>query len=477
MERKSGVLMHISSLYGDYSIGSLGKSAREFVDFLSYCNFSYWQTLPFCMTDKFNSPYHSHSAFSLNPYFIDLEILFDKGLCTKGELNTQKQFWPYSCEYERLNKNRLDFLRMISKRVEHKDEIASFIKSKKHIEDFCIFMALKEGNDNNKWNKWNKNTYQNETLFMWEFIHYEFLSQWSEIKSYANKKGIKIIGDIPIYVSYDSSDVWANKNLFLLDDNNYPLSVAGVPPDYFSPLGQLWGNPLYNWTEMEKDGYKWWVDRIEHTLDMFDAIRIDHFRGFESYWSVNYGEKTAKNGKWVKGPGMKLISKINKIASQKLIIAEDLGFITPEVKKLLEDSSYPGTRVFQFAFLDDSDNVHLPHNYTNNTVAYTGTHDNNTLLGYMWELDINNKKRMLDYCNYHLSEWEKGIDSIIRTIYASSAGIVMFPIQDLLLYGSDTRINTPGKTDDNWRFRITKEQLLGIDKEKYKHYNEIYKRI
>lgn len=476
MQRKSGVLMHISSLYGDYSIGSFGKSAKEFVDFLSECKFSYWQVLPFCMADDVNSPYQSYSTFAGNPYFVDLEILKSKGIVTDAELESQRQQQPYSAEYVKLYHTRLNFLKVLSKRVKYVDDVNKFIEENPYIKQFCEFMALKEANDNKPWAEWENEEYSEETLFMWKFIQYEFFTQWANIKEYANNKGIKIIGDVPIYVSLDSADVWANKEQFLLDEKNVPTCVAGVPPDYFCEDGQLWGNPIYDWEAMSKNGYKWWIDRIKHMTNMFDGVRIDHFRGLESYWAVPYGEKTAKNGKWVKGPGMELINKINEVTSDRLIMAEDLGEITAEVEQLVKDSGYPGIRVFQFGFLGDYDNPHMPHNYCNNCVAYTGTHDNNTLLGYLWELDEGNKKRMLEYCNYHSPDWEKGFDSILRSMFASCAGLVILPIQDLLGYGSDTRINIPGKADGNWQFRITKEQLQSIDKNKFRHFNELYKR-
>ena len=476
MERKSGVLMHISSLYGEYSIGSFGKESKEFIDFLAECKFSYWQVLPFCMADDCNSPYQSYSTFAGNPYFVDLEILKSKGLVTTDEINSQRQEQPYSVEYVKLYHTRLNFLKEVSKRVNFKDDVNNFIENNPYLKQFCEFMALKEANDNKPWYQWEINTYSEETLFMWKFIQYEFFAQWAQVKNYANSRGIKIIGDIPIYVSLDSADVWANKEQFLLDEKNAPICVAGVPPDYFCEDGQLWGNPIYNWEEMHKNGYKWWIDRIKHMTNIFDGVRIDHFRGLESYWAVPYGEKTAKNGKWIKGPGMDLINKINEVVGDKLIMAEDLGEITPEVEKLVRDSGYPGIRVFQFGFLGDYDNPHMPHNYCNNCVAYTGTHDNNTLLGYLWELDEGNKRRMLEYCNYHSPDWEKGYDSVLRSIFSSCAGLVILPIQDLLGYGSDTRLNIPGKADGNWQFRITKDQLNSIDKNKFRHFNELYKR-
>lgn len=476
MERKSGVLMHISSLFGEYSIGSFGKAAKEFIDFLAECRFSYWQVLPFCMADDCNSPYQSYSTFAGNPYFVDLEAFFEEGLITREELEMQRQQQPYSAEYVRLFHTRLAFLKEVSRRVKNRDAVESFLRENPYIEEFCRFMALKEANENRPWREWTVDTFDAETLFAWQFTEYAFFAQWAEIKKYANERGIKIIGDMPIYVSLESADVWANREEFLLDGENLPTAVAGVPPDYFCEDGQLWGNPLYNWDAMRKNGYRWWSDRIRHMTRMFDGVRIDHFRAIESFWAVPYGDKTARGGKWVKGPGMELIEVIQKAADGKLMIAEDLGEITPAVEALVRESGFPGIRVFQFGFLGDYDNPHMPHNYSNNTVAYTGTHDNNTLLGYLWELDEGNKRRMLEYCNYHDANWEAGFDSVLRSLYGSSAGLVILPIQDLLGYGSDTRINIPGKPDGNWQFRITREQLQSIDKEKFKHFNALYKR-
>ena len=300
--------------------------------------------------------------------------------------------------------------------------------------------------------------------------------QWTELKVYANQNGIKIIGDIPIFVAYDSCDVWANKEQFLLDSDYRPSCVAGVPPDYFAKDGQLWGNPLYNWKAMKADGYKWWLARISYMLELFDGIRIDHFRGLESYWSIPRDAETAREGKWEKGPGEEFIDAIKAISDGKLIIAEDLGIITEDVEKLVEYSGFPGMRVMQFGFPGDGTNPHKPHNYIKNCVAYTGTHDNNTLLGYVWELSESDRRDLLDYCGYTSPNWNNGYDAIIRTLFESSAELVIMPIQDLLGYGSDTRLNIPGKADGNWQFRITKEQLNGIDRAKYRHLNGIYGR-
>ena len=476
MKRSSGVLMHISSLFGDYSCGSFGDEAKYFINLLSECGFSYWQTLPFCMVDECNSPYKSYSSFAGNPYFIDLPTLHKKGLITNAELAAYRQQTPYSCEFVRLYHTRTQLLMEASQRVNNRKEIEDFISKSEYLSKFCEFMALKSANDEKPWDIWKTDLFDEKVLFMWKFIQYEFFSQWKEIHRYANERGIKVIGDIPIYVSYDSSDVWGYRDLFLLDKDNHPLCVAGVPPDYFSEDGQLWGNPLYDWSIMEKGGYKWWVDRISHMLSMFDGVRIDHFRAIESYWSVPGDAKTAKFGKWEKGPGTKFIDEIKKASGGKLIIAEDLGMITRQVTDLVEYSGFPGMRVLQFGFLGDYDNPHMPHNYIKNCVAYTGTHDNNTLLGYVWEQSEENRRRLLEYCGFLSSEWNRGYDSIIRTVFASHAGLVIFPIQDLLGYGSDTRLNIPGKADGNWQFRITREQLDSIDKSKFRRQNHLYKR-
>lgn len=477
MARKSGVLMHISSLFGDYSCGSFGKEAKYFIDFLSDCGFSCWQVLPFNMVDEHNSPYKSYSSFSGNPYFVDLEALHGKGLITDSELLSAKQESPWLCEFERLKAERFSLLFTASERValDEKKKIEKFLKNNPYITSFCEFMARKKANDDREWLSWTKKDYDKDILFAWQFIQYEFFTQWAEIKRYANDRGISIIGDIPIYVSHDSSDVWSKKECFRLDKDGRPTLVAGVPPDYFCEDGQLWGNPLYDWNLMKKDGYEWWCDRIKHMSLLFDAVRIDHFRGLESFWAVPAGAKTAKSGKWIKGPGMSLIKALKKAAPDIQIIAEDLGDITPEVEKLVLQSGFPGMRVFQFAFLSDGESTHMPHNYTKNCICYTGTHDNNTLLGYLWELDDDTRRRMLSYCG-HTGDWKSGCESIIRTVFASGADTVIMPIQDILGYGADTRINTPGRAEGNWAYRVTKQQLDSIDRERFRGLNKMYYR-
>ena len=473
MNRKSGVLMHISTLPGDYSVGSFGDSARRFVDFLADCGFSYWQTLPFCMTDECNSPYKSFAAFGGNPYFIDLPTLFEKGLITSDELQDARQVSPYLCEYDRLSKERIPLLKRAAGRVSdgEKTKIKAFLAEYPELDRAAEFLALREKNGDKPWYEWGCDTPDAEALFAWRFIQYEFFTQWMEIKKYANSRGLKLIGDIPIYVALDSCDVWAHRELFLLDKDNRPKCVAGVPPDYFSEDGQLWGNPLYDWKEMKRDGYSWWCSRIGYMLTLFDGVRIDHFRGFEAYWSVPAKAKTAKEGRWVKGPGRSLVDKIKEIAGDRLIIAEDLGDITPEVEKLLEYSGFPGMRVFQFAFLGDRESVHLPHNYGKKCIAYSGTHDNATLLSYTWEVTPEQRRAIFSYCGYDGEDKETGCRAIMRTLLASPASTVIFPIQDILVYGSDTRMNVPGVAEGNWQYRLTFEQLATVDKARFMTWN------
>ena len=338
-------------------------------------------------------------------------------------------------------------------------------------------MTLREQNGLKPWQEWESDEISDtETLGMWKFIQYEFFTQWKKVKDYANAKGISVIGDIPIYVSDDSCDVWENRSLFQLNEKGYPSRVAGVPPDYFAEDGQLWGNPLYDWDELKKDGFGWWKERIDHALDMFDGVRIDHFRAVEAYWSVDAKEKTARNGEWVKGPGIELVNAIKKGHEDKLIIAEDLGDITDEVRTLVDESGFPGMRVFQFGFLDEGNSIHMPHNYIRNSVAYSGTHDNNTIFGFLWESGDDVRKRALDYCGFSGGDWGGASPLFLRAIFASVSDLAIIPIQDFLMYGSDTRINTPGVADGNWSYRVTKDQLMNADREFFKSLNRIYKR-
>ena len=477
MERKSGVLMHVSSLWGDYSEGSLGAEAREWIDFLADCGFGVWQVLPFCLTDDCNSPYKSNGAFSVNPNFIDLPTLHRLGLLTNEELQNARQKTPYVCEFDRLREERFALLRRAASRLKDWRPVEGFLRSHPQTEAFCRFMALKEANGGKEWNEWTVTEPDEDTLKTWQFTQYEFCCEWAELKAYANSRGVKIIGDIPIYVAYDSADVWANQGLFQLDEKNLPTGVAGVPPDYFCEDGQLWGNPLYDWDAMKKDGYAWWQERIRFMLELFDGVRIDHFRGLESYFSVPAGETTARNGSWIPGPGMDLIRAIEPYCKNKLMIAEDLGVITKEVQALVEESGFPGMRVLQFGFLGDENSPHLPHHYKNHCVAYTGTHDNNTLLGYVWELGEEQRRRMLEYFGFYGADWNRSYETILRAMFASHAGLLILPVQDLLLYGEDTRINRPGNSRGNWSYRIKREQLWEIRRDTFRGWNRLYGRL
>lgn len=477
MKRSSGVLMHVSSLWGEYSVGSLGREAYDFIDLLSDCGFSYWQVLPFCLPDECNSPYKSYSAFSLNPYFIDLPTLHGQGLITDGELESARQSSPYLCEFDRLSRDRLALLEFAARRLKDYGKVNEFLEKHPRTADFCTFMALKKANGGKIWQEWTVNVPDENELKLWSFIQYTVYEQWMAVKKYANGKGIKIIGDVPIYVAADSSDVWASPELFQLDLDNFPKSVAGVPPDYFSAESQLWGNPLYDWKKMKADGFLWWKSRMSFMCELFDGVRIDHFRGIESYFSIPAGETTAKSGKWVKGPGMAFVRAVKEVASDKLIIAEDLGDITPAVDKLVRDSGFPGMRVLQFAFLGDPESPHLPHNYSDNCIAYTGTHDNNTLLGYVWESDEETRSSLFEYCGYHGTDRDRSYDSIVRTVLRSHAPLTVLPIQDLLFFGSDTRLNTPGSAEGNWSYRITREQAERIDRDYFLRLNRTYGRV
>ncbi len=478
--RKSGILMHISSLNGEYSIGGFGREAREFADLLADGGFSYWQTLPFCIPDDCNSPYKSFSSFGINPYFIDLPTLYEKGYITSEELMAAKQESPYLCEFERLGRERLPLLYKAAARAgkskEAVAEVEGTMKSHPELYEAAQFLALREKNGGEPWQKWTAREAEPELLFAWEFIQAEAFNEWLAVKAYANKRGIKIIGDLPIYVALDSADVYASPEQFLLDEKGYPKLVAGVPPDYFSEDGQLWGNPLYDWKRMRADGYAWWRRRVKFMSLLFDGVRIDHFRGFEAYFAIPAEAESAKYGSWKKGPGRAVINAIKEASGDSLIIAEDLGDITDGVRALLKQSGLPGMRVLQFAFLGDENTPHLIHNFDKNTAAYTGTHDNNTLLGYLFELDYATRVRVLDYYGYHGDNLSAACECIIRALFASVADTVIMPIQDILVFGADTRMNTPGVAEGNWAYRVTGEQLAAVDTKHYNSLNGLYGR-
>lgn len=472
--RSRGILMHISSLPGEYGCGSFGESAISFIDLLADCGYTYWQTLPFGVPDRSGSPYKSYSAFAGNPLFIDLQTLYREGLITDRERQQEAyrcRDMSYRCNFTELTPERYALLKRASTRVstERAAEIEAFIHAHQSLSEFCEFMAKMHPTVE----ICNRKEYDSE-LFFWKFTQHAFFSQWKGIREYANLHGIKIIGDIPIYVDLDSSDVYYHPELFQLDRERRPEAVAGVPPDYFSPDGQMWGNPLYDWERMAKDGYAWWCDRVQFQLEIFDGLRIDHFRGLSAYFAIPADAPNAKSGRWVKGPGMDLIVRLREVAKDALIIAEDLGDIDEDAAALVRESGFPGMRVFQFAFLN-GENPHMPHNYVENCIAYSGTHDNTTLLAYIYEMDDETRARMLDYIGYHGHPLQCG-DAILRTISRSPAKLVIFPIQDILGYGVDTRMNIPGVPEGNWGFRVTAEQLATIDRAYRKYLGILYGR-
>ena len=477
MKRSSGVLMHISSLFGGYSVGGFSSAAEYFVDFLSDSGFGYWQVLPFCMPDEYNSPYKSYSSHGANPYFIDLTELNRRGLVTNAELSLAAEHTPYLCEYERLSRERVQLLRRVAKRVENKNEVIAFCQSHPELDNAAHFMALKTKNGGVPFWKWSEHTPDDDELFAWQFIQCEFFTQWQKIKAYANSKGIKIIGDIPIYVAHDSADVWANPEEYQLDKRYMPTAVAGVPPDYFSEKGQLWYNPLYNWKKMKENGFATWRARIRTALSLFDGVRIDHFRGLDEYFSIPSGADDARRGKWRRGPGRAIIDAIRAEAGDKLIIAEDLGDITESVERLLAYSGFPGMRVLQFGFLGDNNSTHLPHNYPKHSVAYTGTHDNPTTLGFILESDEGIRSRILDYAGADSNDIRTATERVVHLLLSSASELAIVPIQDIFGFGNDTRMNTPGRASDNWAYRITKEQLDSVDRKRWRYYNEIYSRV
>ncbi|MEG0680527.1 MAG: 4-alpha-glucanotransferase [Eubacterium sp.] len=503
LKRSSGILMHISSLPGDYGIGSFGKEAKQFADFLHQTGCSYWQTLPFGPVDVCNSPYKSFSAFAGNPYFIDLETLSDNGLLTPAELLANKHPDHYTAAFDWLEKTRLKTLHLAFTRIDEplKEKIKIFTKEQAYwLPDYALYMTLKEIFDDQDWYRWPDDKLKNhdstalqdaqikyaDQILFQEFLQYTFFTQWQSVKKYANTLGVEIIGDMPIYVSLESSDVWAHPEVFDLDSDGHPLHVAGVPPDYFSVDGQLWGNPLYHWKTLKANGYQWWIKRIDHSLKIYDAVRIDHFRAFSAYWSVDANAQNARNGKWIPGPGMDFFNTVFAALGSKSsrIIAEDLGVMDDGVIDLLKETGLPGMRVLQFAFIEEGDNIHLPHNYVKNCVAYTGTHDNNTLLGWQWELLPEQRHYALSYVNYHGKDesWQEGgfhsqsCRAFIRCLWQSSANVVITPIQDLCGYGSDTKMNYPGVALGNWAFRLSSTALSHIDIQWLKTLNDLYKR-
>lgn len=454
--RTCGILMPVFSLSSKGGIGTLGKEAFSFVDFLHKAGQSWWQILPLNPTNFGDSPYQSFSSYAGNPYFIDPEILINKGLLTAEEFSSF-DFGDKADEidYEKLYNNRFKMLRTAFSRFVKDKEYDCFCKENAYwLDNYARFMTLKSLNNNKSWNEWDILKLEDENeLDFYRFVQFEFSKQWFALKEYANQKGIGIIGDIPIYVAYDSSDVWSEPEQFQLDKDNTPSAVAGCPPDAFSDEGQLWGNPLYNWKLMKSEGFKWWKKRLGYALKLYDTVRIDHFRGFEAYWSVPFGDENAKGGKWVKGPDMAFFREMKKEFGEHVpIIAEDLGFLTDKVYLMLDRCGFPGMKVLQFAFSDGEDNGYLPHNYNKNCVVYTGTHDNDTILGWADSLSDADLLMVKEYLNLKSDE---GLNwSMIRAAQMSVADTCILTMQDLIGMGSEGRINTPSTLGNNWKWRI-----------------------
>lgn len=512
-ERNAGILMPVSSLPSPYGIGTFGKDAYDFVTFVKECNHKYWQVLPLGPTTYGDSPYQSYSAFAGNPYFVDLDMLIEAGFLLKSEVISRDwgdgivpvnvseddavngRFGTYRdgnigderyVSYEKIYNNRFDILRIAYNRfkaacAESKKTLAkglplykqfdNFVKDNADwLEDYALFMALKTHFNNVSWGEWETDIkfrkpeamsrYEeqlSDDIGYWKFIQFEFYLQWNALKQYANSNGIEIIGDIPIYMGYDSVDVWANQGEFQLDENLTPIKVAGVPPDAFSDAGQKWGNPLYDYDKMEANGFSWWRKRMAASAKLYDVIRIDHFIGIVKYYTIPADMPDARQGEYRQGPGQKLLDVINESIGDKKIIAEDLGVEVPEVAKILKENGYPGMKVLEFAFGGDRKNPHLPYNYTQNLVCYGGTHDNETLLGFFedrgdWELGY-----AYDYLDTR--DKKKMVDQVFRAAYSSVAVLTVFAVQDILKLGNWARMNLPSSMGNNWKWRMQKGQL------------------
>ena len=473
--RESGILMHISSLPGPYGIGTMGKNAYRYVDFLESAGQTYWQILPLTPTGYGDSPYQSFSACAGNHYLIDLDTLVEEGLLKKEEITAIN--WgsdPERVDYGTLYACRTKVLKLAFGRFQPDADYASFLEENKDwLEDYAIFMALKEEMAGKVWLDWNpdvkchqeaalseKRAELKEAVELQYFLQYQFDRQWKALRGYANEKGIRIIGDVPIYVPLDSADVWAVPELFQLDESRRPEVVAGCPPDAFTEDGQLWGNPIYDWEKMAATGYSWWIKRLSAAAKMYDVVRFDHFRGFESYWAVPAGDKTARNGKWVKGPGLPFIRAIQKALPDLDFIAEDLGYMTPEVRQLQLDSGYPGMKVLEFGFDSREESDYLPHLYPEDSVCYTGTHDNVTLKQWFDEASAEDVSMAKAYLG--LNEEEGYVWGMIRGAMGSVSRICVVQMQDYLELGKPARMNFPGTLSmANWTWRA----LEGFDSE------------
>lgn len=482
-KRSSGILMPISSLPGGYGIGSLGAPAKKFVDFLARAGQSVWQILPVGPTGYADSPYQSCSAFAGNPYFIDLDLLAKDGLLKRKDYafvgwGGDETHVDYGTLYEkRFEVLRIAYKNFLAKRpvpgydTPYPDDWYRFqFLAAAWLPDYCLYMAIKQEYGMTDWQQWPRGlrlrddaalaefrAEHADDLGFWAFLQYEFDRQWRALHSYANGKGVKIMGDIPIYVSADSVDAWAGRELFEMDAEGHPLRVAGCPPDYFAADGQLWGNPLYDWGYHARTGYAWWIRRVRHALSIYDILRIDHFRGFDTYWAIPANETTARNGRWEQGPRMDLFRNLRTALGELPIVAEDLGEIFPSVRELLAESGFPGMKVLQFAF-GSGDSPDLPHNYPRHCVAYPGTHDNNTLMGWFsTEASAAVRKQATEY--FVLTEAEGVRLGMIRGVMASTAELAVVPLADWLGLGEEARLNTPGKASGNWQWRAKGSDL------------------
>ena len=472
--RASGILLPVSSLPSRYGIGCFSRSAYRWIDFLKKSGQTFWQILPLSQTGYGDSPYQSVSTFAGNPYFISFDDLIDEGLLTREEcdsaaLGTNPSYVDYGKQYE----NRYPLLRKAFENSKKRgdEEFLAFEKEEEYwLLDFALYMAVKNAHGGKAWTEWEEDLVKrrpetiekykdelSEEILFYEYLQFWFLKQWKKVKAYANENGIKIIGDMPIYVAFDSADAWTHPDMFQFDEDMKPVAVAGCPPDGFTEDGQLWGNPLYRWDAHAKDGYKWWISRVAHSKLLYDVIRIDHFRGFETYYCIPYGMENAKTGTWEKGPGTNLFSAINTLVPDVEIIAEDLGFITPEVKAMVAECGYPGMKVLEFAFGGGYKNDYLPYNYQENSVVYTGTHDNETLMQYLEDIPEHTKKHITDYLGMPDASDADLCDGLIRLAMLSVSKYCIIPIQDYLHEGRYARINFPSSLGGNWEWRTTKE--------------------
>lgn len=474
--RTSGILLPVASLPSKYGIGAFSKEAYKFVDTLEKAGQSYWQILPLGPTGYGDSPYQSFSTFAGNPYFIDLEKLIKKGWITKDECKAY-DFGDNTgyVDYEKIYNCRYEILRKAYERSRIADD-ADFQKfckeNKEWLDDYALYTEIKAANDGKSWSEWEdeyrlrdelaleKFAKENrEGILFQKFMQYEFATQWGALKAYANEKGIEIIGDIPIYVAFDSADAWMNPELFEFDEDMNPIEVAGCPPDGFTADGQLWGNPIYDWEYHKKQNYAWWLRRIRHCEVLYDVVRIDHFRGFDEYYTIPYGMTNARIGEWKKGPGIALFKEVKKHVKNIEIIAEDLGYMTQSVRDLVAETGYPGMKVLQFAFGSGSDNEYLPHNYTPNSVVYTGTHDNETLMQYLECTEEHVRNHIREYMNRPHASNEELCENLIWMAMSSVGKYCMIPLQDYLGLGKEARMNYPSTLGHNWEWRVRKEQL------------------